>query len=61
MRQGRFKLAMTLGRSPGEYPERVKICKEMGVTGCVTSPNIHDIGRDQYEAARRRMRPSSWK
>ena len=56
MRQGRFKLAMTLGRSPREHPERVKICKEMGVNGCVTSPDIHGIGRDQYEAAMRQQK-----
>ena len=56
MRQGRFKLAMTLGRSPREHAERVKICKEMGVTGCVTSPDIHGIGRDQYEAAMRQQK-----
>jgi mannonate dehydratase len=51
MRQGKFKLAMTLGRSPNEHPERVKICKEMGVTSCITSPDLLEIGRDQYEAA----------
>ena len=51
MRQGRFKLAMTLGRSPTENPERVKICQEMGIGHCVTSPSLHGIGRDQYAAA----------
>ncbi|MEE3259733.1 MAG: mannonate dehydratase [Candidatus Latescibacterota bacterium] len=51
MRQGAFKLSMTLGRSPNGNPERVKICKEMGVTGCVTSPDLNGIGRDQYAAA----------
>ena len=51
MRQGKFKLAMTLGQSPKEQPERVKICREMGVTGCVTGPPLHGIERDQYEAA----------
>ena len=51
MRQGSFKLAMTLGRSPSDHPERVKICREMGVTACVTSPDLNDIDRDQYAAA----------
>ena len=55
MRQGKFKLAMTLGRSPKEHPERVKICKEMGVTCCVTSPDIYEISHDQYEAAMRQL------
>jgi len=56
MRQGKFKLAMTLGRSPNEYPERVKICREMGVTGCVTSPPLDEVERDQYEAVMRHQR-----
>ena len=55
MRQGIFKLSMTLGRSPSEQPERVKICREMGVTGCVTSPPLEGIGRDQYAAAMRQQ------
>ena len=55
MRQGIFKLSMTLGRNPSEQPERVKICREMGVTGCVTSPPLEGIGRDQYAAAMRQQ------
>ena len=55
MRQGIFKLSMTLGRSPRAQPERVKICREMGVTGCVTSPPLEGIGRDQYAAAMRQQ------
>ena len=55
MRQGIFKLSMTLGRSPHEQPERVKICREMGVTGCVTSPPLEGISRDQYAAAMRQQ------
>ena len=56
MRQGSFKLAMTLGRSPSDHPERVKICREMGVTACVTSPDLNDIDRDQYAAAMQRQK-----
>ena len=55
MRQGIFKLSMTLGRSPREQPERVNICREMGVTGCVTSPPLEEISRDQYAAAMRQQ------
>ncbi len=51
MRQGMFKLSMTLGRSPNDQPEHVKICREMGVASCVTSPALDGIDRDQYEAA----------
>jgi len=53
MRQGRFKLSMVLGRSPSDHPDRVKICREMGVKSCVSTPGLRDIGRDQYEAAMR--------
>ena len=42
---------MTLGRSPADNPESVKICREMGIRHCVTSPPLHGIGRDQYAAA----------
>mgnify|MGYP003966670909 CR=1 FL=1 len=51
MRQGKFKLAMALGQSPSTYPERVEICRQMGVKHCVTSPHLRGIGRDQYCAA----------
>ena len=53
MRQGAFKLSMQLGRKPTDHPERVKVCREMGVTGCVTGPDLLDIGHDQYESAMR--------
>ncbi|MEE2658972.1 MAG: mannonate dehydratase [Candidatus Latescibacterota bacterium] len=53
MRPGKFKLSMTLGRSPSDHPEKVQICREMGVSSCVTAPDLHGIGRDQYEAAMR--------
>lgn len=53
MRQGKFKLAMALGGSPKNHPERVKICREMGVVHSVSSPNLRDIGSDQYVAAMR--------
>ena len=56
MRQGRFKLAMTLGRKPTDFPERVRICQEMGVTSCVTGPDLLEVGRDQYEAVMRRQK-----
>ena len=56
MRQGSFKLSMTLGQSPSDYPERVRICKEMGVTACVTAPNLNGIGRDQYAAAMQKQK-----
>jgi mannonate dehydratase len=56
MRQGIFKLAMTLGRSPNDHPERVKICREMGIRSCVTSRPLNEVGRDQYEAAIRRQK-----
>lgn len=56
MRSGKFQLAMTLGRSPNENPEQVKICQEMGVNSCITSPSLHNIGRDQYEAAMRHQK-----
>ncbi len=56
MRQGKFKLSMTLGRSPSDYPERVNICRQMGVVNCVTSPPLRDIGRDQYVAAMRQQK-----
>jgi len=48
MRQGKFKLAMALGQSPSTYPERVQICRQMGVRHCVTGPGLRGIGRDQY-------------
>ena len=53
MRQGKFKLSMVLGNSPKNHPERVKICREMGVVHCVSSPNLRDISSDQYAAAMR--------
>ncbi len=56
MRQGKFKLAMALGKSPSTHPERVKICKQMGVGHCVTGPPIRDIGRDQYYAAMKQQK-----
>ncbi len=48
--------SMTLGQSPSDYPERVRICKEMGVTACVTAPNLNGIGRDQYAAAMQKQK-----
>ncbi len=56
MRQGKFKLAMTLGESPNVFPERVKICREMGIKHCVTSPPLGEIGRDQYYAAMKQQK-----
>ena len=50
MKQGSFKLSMTLGRSPDDHPEYVKICREMGVSGCVTSPPLEGADRSQYKA-----------
>mgnify|MGYP006423420923 FL=1 len=47
---------MTLGQSPGDHPERVRICRHMGIKHCVTSPPLHGIGRDEYEAAIRQQR-----
>jgi mannonate dehydratase len=51
MRQGRFKLAMALGQSPETHPERVTVCRQMGVRHAVTGPALQGIGRDQYYAA----------
>lgn len=56
MRQGKFKLSMVLGNSPSDHPERVKICKEMGVRSCITSPRLGGIGRDQYAAAMKKQK-----
>lgn len=56
MRQGKFKLAMTLGGSPNAYPERVKICRQMGIKHCVTGPSLRGIGRDQYYAAMKQQK-----
>ena len=55
MRQGKFKLSMALGRSPSDHPDRVKVCREMGVRHCVTAPALNEVGRDQYEAAMRQQ------
>lgn len=56
MKQGKFKLSMTLGRNPADHPERVKICREMGIKNCVTSPALNEVGRDQYAAAMRQQK-----
>ena len=55
MSQGSFKLSMALGGSPTDHPARVKVCREMGVRHCVTSPALNEVGPDQYEAAMRRQ------
>lgn len=53
MPQSNFKLSMSLGRSPSQRPQHVKVCKEMGISHCVSTPSLFDIERDQYEAAMR--------
>ncbi len=47
---------MVLGRSPNNHPDRVKICREMGIKSCITSAPLHEVGRDQYEAAMRQQK-----
>jgi mannonate dehydratase len=47
---------MTLGKDPSIYPERQKICKQMGVTHVVTGAPFHGIGRDQYVAAAKKQK-----
>jgi mannonate dehydratase len=59
MRQGKFKLSMVLGQSPTDNPERVKLCREMGVRACITSPHLGGIGRDQYAAAMKKQK-AAW-
>lgn len=56
MRQGKFKLSMVLGGSPNDHPDRVKICREMGIKSCITSAPLNNIGTDQYEAAMRQQK-----
>ncbi len=56
MRQGKFKLAMALGKSPNTYPNRSQICRQMGIKHCVTGPSLREIGRDQYYAAMKQQK-----
>lgn len=48
-----YKLSMSLGRDPGHRPHQVEVCRQMGIRHAVSSPSLHNIGRDQYEAAMR--------
>jgi len=48
-----FKLSMVLGGTPSHRPHHVKVCREMGITHCVSTPSLRNIGPDQYEAAMR--------
>ena len=59
MRQGTFKLSMVLGGSPTSHPDRVKICREMGVRHAISFPGLRDVGRDQY-AAKMKQHKQEW-
>jgi mannonate dehydratase len=56
VRPGKFKLSMVLGTTPTDHPDRVKICREMGIKSCITSPPLREVGRDQYAAAMRQQK-----
>jgi mannonate dehydratase len=51
-RHGVFKLAMSLRL---DQTERLFICKQLGVTHAITSGPFDKIGRDQYDAAARKL------
>jgi mannonate dehydratase len=51
-RHGKLKLAMALSL---RNPERLKICKQLGVTHAITGAPFRNIPRDQYNAAAKKM------
>ncbi len=52
-RLGKFQLSMHLSLRD---PDRLKLCRQMGVTHAITGAPFWDIGRDQYAAAARKLR-----
>lgn len=48
---GKIIMAHVLGL---DQTERLQICQQMGVTHVVSTPSLHHIGPDQYEAAMRK-------
>jgi mannonate dehydratase len=51
--QGKLQLSMHLSL---QNPERLKICKQLGVTHAITGAPFWQIGRDEYEAAAKKLR-----
>ena len=52
-RHGQIKLSMHLSLRD---PERLQICKQLGVTHAITGAPFFRIGRDQYEAAAKKLK-----
>jgi len=52
-RKGKLQLAMALNL---RNTERLKICQQMGVTHAITGAPFGNIGRDQYEAAAKKLK-----
>ena len=52
-RQGNFQLSMYLDLG---HPERLKLCRQMGVTHAITGASFGKISRDQYGAAAKKLR-----
>jgi len=52
-RHGKLQLSMHLSL---QNSERLKICKQLGVTHAITSAPLSNIGRDQYEAAIKKLK-----
>ncbi|MFC1541051.1 mannonate dehydratase [Candidatus Latescibacterota bacterium] len=52
-KQGNIQLAMHLSLG---NPDRLKICKQLGVTHAITGAPFGRIGRDQYDAAAIKLR-----
>ncbi len=52
-RQGNLQLAMHLSL---RNPDRLKICRQLGVTHAITGAPFWNISRDQYEAAAIKLR-----
>lgn len=50
---GNFNLSMYLSLND---PERLKICRQIGVTHAITGAPFGNIGRDQYGAAAKKLR-----
>ncbi len=51
-RHGKIKLAMSLSL---RQSERLKICQQLGVTHAITGGPFWGIGRDQYDAAAKKL------
>jgi mannonate dehydratase len=52
-RQGKFQLSMYLDLN---HPDRLAICRQMGVTHAITGAPFATISRDQYGAAAKKLR-----